>query len=133
MFPNPRDFAKRFVESMETPPNAAQGFQGGLEESLVNSQNISASSPPVQGPKYRKPTPDEADQHIADTKALTTIASGTLGLAVGGVPGAIAGFTSKAVGEHFGPKIEKHIRNSEWVPVYDNWTENDFWNEYGGR
>jgi hypothetical protein len=119
--------AEAYIAAKDDPENQAQAIrQGQFSASPETDQ-------PVQGPKYRKPTKEEADQHIADSKAMMTIGSGALALGIGGIPGAIAGIGSKAAGEHFGPAMENHIRNSEWVPVYDNWTENDFMNEYGGR
>ena len=128
-----------YTERMAEAFLQAKEQQGQQEPQQQEPQGVpvQGTAPGVQGevnwPKYRKPTEAEAVRHIAHTKALTTIAAGTLGLAAGGIPGTIAGFGAKATGEGFAPEIESHIRNSEWVPVYDNWTENDFHNEYGGR
>lgn len=119
--------AEAYIQSKDDPEKQAQNVRAG---EFANSPENSA---PVQGPKYRIPTKEEADQHIADSKAMMTIGSGVLGLAIGGIPGAIAGIGAKATGEHLGPAMENHIRNSEWVPVYENWTENDFQNEFGGK
>ncbi|WP_217270632.1 hypothetical protein, partial [Fundidesulfovibrio magnetotacticus] len=88
---------------------------------------------PIDFPKYRKPTKEEADKHIAETRAMLGFGATGLGMAVGGGLGGAAGAgLAKGFTDIFGPKIESHIRNSEWVPDYKNWDESDFQSAYWG-
>jgi hypothetical protein len=119
--------AEAFIDAKDNP---------GKQDKIVREGQFAKD--PITGesataPKWRLPTKEEADQHIADTKAMITIGSGTLALGVGGPLGTIAGVGAKAIGESASPSIERHIRNTPWIPVHENWSESDYWNEYGGK
>lgn len=122
------DRLRTLMNQSLTQPNT------GVAGTGVAASGVVGTGTPPPPPKYRLPTKEEADQHIADTKALTDGTAVIGGIAAGGGPtGALVGGGIKVAADHFAPKIENHIRNTPWVPVYENWDENDFMNEFGGR
>ena len=131
------DKLRTLMNQSLTQPNTGVAGTGvtasGMAGTGVASTETTGSGTVAPLPKYRAPNKDEADQHIASTKSMTTGIATIAGVAVGGPSGALVGGGIQAASEHYGPKIENHIRNSEWVPVYENWDENDFHNAFAGR
>ena len=126
-----------YTERMAEAFLQAKEQQGQQEPQGVPVQG---TAPGVQGevnwPKYRKPTKEEADKHIAETKGMLGIGAAGLGLLTGGVAGGVAatgaGSVGKGLGDIFAPQIENRIRNTEWVPDYGHWTDSDFQGAYWG-
>jgi len=123
-----------YTERMAEAFLQAKEQQGQQEPQPQEPQGVpvQGTAPGVQGqvnwPKYRKPTKEEADKHIAETKGMMTLGAGGLGL----IAGSGAGLAAKGLSEIFSPQIENHIRNTEWVPDYKNWSESDFQGTYWG-
>jgi len=84
-------------------------------------------------PKFRLPTDEETKQSVSDIKAFGTGLAGVVGLAVNPIAGGALSTATGSVLEHYSPSIEKWIGGSATVPVHENWTESDFWNNYQGR
>jgi len=77
--------AEAFINAKDNPSKQDKIVrEGQFAKDPITGESATA-------PKWRLPTKEEADQHIADTKAMITIGSGTLVLGVGGPLGAIAG------------------------------------------
>ncbi len=140
------------AKQAEQQSNPLKGFNGGIEESLVNSEKaaneqIAANSGGIEEslvesgdtaigqqprPKYRLPNDEEAKQKLADYKFFGKLGSSAVGLGLGPIGAATAEVAADLGLTKYEPSLEKWIRNSPTIPAYENWEENDYWEAYQG-
>jgi len=129
-----------------------QAFNGGLEESLIASEKVANNQQAAQAagieeslaasgdtavgqpsrPKYRLPTEEEAKQKVADIKAFGGLGAGAVGLSLGPIGSALTTGAAEFALTKFEPSLEKYVRESPTIPVYENWEESDYWQAYQG-
>lgn len=136
------------AKQAEQQSNPLKGFNGGIEESLVNSEKaaneqIAANSGGIEEslvesgdttigqqplPKYRVPTTKEADRAM-DQMDAAAYAAGLLSFGKAGLVGKVAKGLTGITGTSYifnRRDIEDTTRNTPWYPEYKNWDYEDW-------
>lgn len=118
--------AEAFIDAKDSPNKQDRLVrEGQFDKDPVTGESYSQ-------PKYRLPTAEEAKDTSSAIKSFGTGLAGTLAIPMGPIAGGVFSAIANSTLEGLSPRIERWVESTPSVPVYENWTESDFWNAYQG-